>query len=71
MNLMMAESPPHPGDEEQELQSNDEAHDRLGDLPFNGGGCLLGACVFWFAQHTRGTFFGACPAFTLCAAVFH
>jgi hypothetical protein len=32
---MMAESPPHP--EDQELLSNDEAHDQLGDLPFTEG----------------------------------
>lgn len=32
---MPPESPPHPGD--QEAASNDEAHDQLGDLPFNGG----------------------------------
>lgn len=35
LNMMMPESPPHPGD--QEMISNDEAHDQLGDLPFNGG----------------------------------
>lgn len=39
LNMMMPESPPHPGD--QEMISNDEAHDQLGDLPFNGGTATL------------------------------
>jgi len=33
--VMPEEGLPHP--DEQELMSNDEAHDQLGDLPFHGG----------------------------------
>jgi hypothetical protein len=49
LNMMMPESPPHPGD--QEMISNDEAHDQLGDLPFNGGtaiACSLNTLCDWF-----------------------
>lgn len=40
---LMEDFPPHLHDDDeqqqqqQEMMSNDEAHDQLGDLPFNGG----------------------------------
>lgn len=41
---------PHPP-EEQEALSNDEAHDQLGDLPFNGGMQITSAymCTMGFS----------------------
>jgi hypothetical protein len=43
LNMMMAESPPHPHPEDQDMMMvNDEAHDMLGDLPFNGGEAAVG-----------------------------
>jgi hypothetical protein len=44
----MAESPPHPHPEDQDMMMvHDEAHDMLGDLPFNGGEGAVGPDLRW------------------------